>query len=84
MTEIEKLEQAVAGSPYGDAIIAEAKKLAAEPAHKYQQNIVDSLHERLGILKAYARIHADAGEEAKAVAEEDKVAIVEKALAALK
>lgn len=40
--------------------------------------------DRLGILKAYERIHKDAGEEAKATAEDEKIAIVEKALAALK
>ena len=84
MTEIEKLEAAVGNTAYGAAIVAEAKKLAAEPAHKYQQNIVDSLHERLGILKAYARIHEEAGEDAKAATEEEKVAVCEKALAALK
>ena len=84
MTNIEKLEAAVGNSAYGQAIVAEAKKLEAEGPHKYGQNIVDSLHERIGVLKAYERIHAEAGEEAKATAEADKVAIAEKALAALK
>jgi hypothetical protein len=34
-------------------------------------------------LKAYERIHREAGADAKATAEEDKIAIVEKALKAI-
>ena len=83
MNDIEKLTAAVGGTPYGDAIIAEAKHLASEPAHKYAQNIKDSLDERIGVLKAYERIHREDGENAKAVAEAEKIVIAEKALAAL-
>ena len=82
---VAKLEAAVGGTPYGDAIVNEAKEVLVDGEKpKYYQNMVDRLHERIGVLQAYERIHRNAGEEAKAAAEEDKIAIVEKALAAIK
>jgi len=78
------LTAAVGGTPYGDLIVDEAAETFGDADKKYGQNEKDRLHERLGVLKAYEKIHKDQGEEAKATAEADKIAIVKKALAALK
>jgi NTP pyrophosphatase (non-canonical NTP hydrolase) len=81
---VSKLTAAIGGTAYGDALIEEASETFGDADKKYGQDMKDRLDDRLGILKAYARIHADHGEEAKATAEEDKIAIIEKALAAIK
>ena len=81
---VSKLTAAVGGTPYGDAIIDEAAETYGDKDKKYGQDMVDRLDERIGVLKAYERIHREAGEEAKATAEADKLAIAEKALAAIK
>ncbi|UNT95104.1 FRAT-87 protein [Allobaculum mucilyticum] len=78
------LKAAVGGTAYGDAIVDEAAATYDDKDKKYGQDMKDRLDEKLGVLKAYERIHKDAGAEAKATAEADKIAIVEKALAALK
>lgn len=80
---VSKLQAAVGGNPYGDAIVAEAAATYGDKDKKYGQDMVDRLHERIGVLKAYERIHREDGEDAKAVAEADKIAIAEKALAAI-
>ncbi len=81
---VSTLKAAVGGTPYGDALVDEAAETYGDADKKYGQDMKDRLDEKLGVLKAYARIHKDAGKEAKAVAEDEKIAIVEKALAALK
>lgn len=81
---VSKLTAAVGGTPYGDAIIDEAAETYGDKDKKYGQDMIDRLDERIGVLKAYERIHREAGEEAKATAEADKLAIAEKALAAIK
>lgn len=81
---VSTLKAAVGGTPYGDALVDEAAETYGDADKKYGQDMKDRLDEKLGVLKAYARIHKDAGEEAKATAEDEKIAIVEKALAALK
>lgn len=81
---VNALKEAIGGTPYGDMLVDEAAETYGDKDKKYGQDMKDRLDDRLGILKAYARIHKDAGEEAKAVAEDEKIAIVEKALAALK
>lgn len=81
---VSKLTAAVGDTAYGKAIVEEAAETFDDADKKYGQDMKDRLDEKLGVLKAYARIHADHGEEAKATAEEDKIAIVEKAIAALK
>lgn len=81
---VSKLKTAVGGTPYGDAIVEEAAETYACCDKKYGQDMKDRLDEKLGVLKAYAAIHKDAGEAAKATSEDEKIAIVEKALAALK
>ncbi len=78
---IEALEKAVGDTAYGQYIIEDAKK--ADPDEKYGQNIVDRLHEMIGVLAAYERIHKAAGQDAKATTEADKIAIAKKALAAI-
>lgn len=81
---VDALKAAVGGTAYGDMIVEEAAETYGDKDKKYGQDMKDRLDDRLGILKAYARIHKAAGEEAKATAEDEKIAIVEKALAALK
>lgn len=81
---VNALKEAVGGTPYGDMLVDEAAETYGDKDKKYGQDMKDRLDERLGVLKAYARIHKDAGEEAKAVAEDEKIAIVKKALLALK
>lgn len=80
---VEALTKAVGGSAYGDAIIDEAAATYDDKDKKYGQDMKDRLDEKLGVLKAYERIHRDAGEAAKATAEAEKIAIVEKALKAI-
>lgn len=80
---VEALTKAVGGSAYGDAIIDEAAATYDDKDKKYGQDMKDRLDEKLGVLKAYERIHRDAGAEAKATAEAEKIAIVEKALKAI-
>lgn len=81
---VSTLKAAVGGTPYGDALVDEAAETYGDADKKYGQDMKDRLDERLGVLKAYERIHKDAGAEAKATAEAEKIAVVEKALAALK
>ena len=81
---VSALKTAVGGTAYGDAIVEEAAATFDDADKKYGQDMKDRLDEKLGVLKTYARIHKDAGAEAKATAEDEKIAIVEKALAALK
>ena len=81
---VSALKEAVGGTPYGEMLVDEAAETYGDKDKKYGQDMKDRLDERLGVLKAYARIHKGEGEEAKAVAEDEKIAIVEKALAALK
>lgn len=81
---VNTLKTAVGGTAYGDAIVDEAAETYGDADKKYGQDMKDRLDEKLGVLKAYARIHKNAGKDAMATAEEEKIAIVEKALAALK
>ena len=81
---VNALKEAVGGTPYGDMLVDEAAETYGDKDKKYGQDMKDRLDERLGVLKAYERIHKDAGQEAKATTEAEKIAIVEKALAALK
>ncbi|MCF0245982.1 MAG: hypothetical protein HUJ55_04070 [Ileibacterium sp.] len=81
---VDALKAAVGGTPYGDMLIDEAAETYGDADKKYGQDMKDRLDERLGILKAYARIHKNDGKEAMAATEDEKIAIVEKALAALK
>lgn len=80
---IDALKEAIGGSAYGDYIIEEAAETYGDKSKKYGQGIKDRLDERIGLLKAYERIHRAAGEEAKATAEAEKIAIAEKALKAV-
>ncbi len=94
---VDALKTAVGGTAYGDALVDEAAetygdkdkkygqdmKDRLDEDKKYGQDMKDRLDERLGVLKAYERIHREAGADAKATAEADKIAIVEKALKAI-
>jgi len=80
---VDALKEAVGGTPYGDAIVEKAEATYGETG-KYAQDMKDRLDESLGVLKAYQRIHKGAGEEAMATAEGEKIAIVKKALLAIK
>lgn len=80
---VSKLQAAVGGTAYGDALVNEAAETYGDADKKYGFSMKDRLDVRLGVLKAYEKIHQADGEEAKATAEADKIAIVEKALAAI-
>ena len=80
---VDALKTAVGGTAYGDALVDEAAETYGDKDKKYGQDMKDRLDERLGVLKAYERIHREAGADAKATAEADKIAIVEKALKAI-
>lgn len=80
---VNALKAAVGGTAYGDAIVDEAAETFGDKDKKYGWDMKDRLDTKLGVLKAYERIHANAGEAAKATAEADKIAIVEKALKAI-
>lgn len=77
------LEEAIGGTAYGDEVIADLVTNFGETG-KYAQDAKDRLDERLGTLKGWEKKHREEGETAKADEEAAKVAIVEKALAALK
>ena len=77
------LKAAVGGTAYGDALVEEAAATYGDKDKKYGYDMKDRLDVRLGVLKAYEKIHQNDGEEAKATAEADKIAIVEKALKAI-
>ncbi len=81
---VDALKAAVGGTAYGDMLVDEAAETYGDKDKKYGQDMKDRLDDRLGILKAFERLHREAGEEARATTEADKIAIVEKALAALK
>lgn len=80
---VNALKAAVGGTPYGDALVEEAAATYGDKDKKYGFDMKDRLDVRLGVLKAYEKIHQNDGEEAKATAEADKIAIVEKALKAI-
>ena len=80
---VSKLEAAVGDTAYGKALVNEAAETYGDKEKKYGYDMKDRLDVRLGVLKAYERIHKEDGEEAKATAEADKIAIVEKALKAI-
>lgn len=80
---VDALKAAVGGTPYGDSLVEEAAETYGDKDKKYGYDMKDRLDVRLGVLKAYERIHRNAGQEAKATAEADKIAIVEKALKAI-
>lgn len=77
-----KLQAAVGGTAYGDEIIADLVAHFDETG-KYAQNAKDRLDERLGTLTGWAKKHAAEGDAEKAAAEEAKIALVKKALAAI-
>lgn len=83
---VSKLEAAIGDTAYGKAIIADLAENYVEGADKpkYYFTPIDRLDSRLGFLKGYERVHRNDGKEAMATAEADKIAIVEKAIAALK
>lgn len=58
---VRALKEAVGGTPYGDAIVEEAAADFGDADKKYGQDMKDRLDEKLGVLKAYARIHKDSG-----------------------
>ncbi|WP_304684479.1 FRAT-87 protein [Ileibacterium valens] len=80
---VNALKAAVGGTAYGDALVEEAAATYGDEDKKYGYDMKDRLDVRLGVLKAYEKIHQNDGEEAKATAEADKIAIVEKALKAI-
>lgn len=80
---VDALKEAVGGTAYGDSLVDEAAETYGDADKKYGWTMKDRLDTKIGVLKAYERIHADAGKEAAATAEADKIAICEKALKAI-
>lgn len=80
---VNKLTAAVGDTVYGKELIAEAEKTYGDSAEKYGWDMKDRLDLRLAILKAYAGMDKTFGREARETAEEDKIAIVDKALKAI-
>lgn len=76
------LQTAIGGTAYGDEVIADLTEHFGEEG-KYAQNAKDRLDDRLGLLKGWEKKHLEEGDKAKADAEAEKIAIVEKALAAI-
>lgn len=76
------LETAVGGTAYGDEIIEDLVAHFDETG-KYAQNAKDRLDERIATLKGWAKKHEAEGQADKAAEELAKVAIAEKALAAI-
>ena len=79
-----KLTAAIGDSAYGKALIEVLADTFDDADKKYGQDTLDRLDDRLGFLKGWEKKHASMGEEAKATAEADKIAVIEKAIAALK
>lgn len=80
---IAALTKAVGDTAYGKELVTEAENTYGDELKKYGFSMKDRLDVRLGVLKAYEKIHKDFGDEAKATAEADKIAIIEKALKAI-
>lgn len=80
---VSKLTAAVGDTPYGKELVAEAEKTYGDSEQKYGWDMKDRLDLRLAILKAYAKIDKTFGKEARETAEEDKIAIIDKALKAI-
>ena len=80
---VNALKEAVGGTPYGDMLVDEAAETYGDKDKKYGQDMKDRLDLRLAILKAYARIDKTFGKEARETADEDKIAIIDKALKAI-
>ncbi len=76
------LETAIGGTAYGDEVIEDLVAHFDETG-KYAQNAKDRLDDRLGSLKGWEKKHREEGDTAKADEEAAKIAIVEKALAAI-
>jgi hypothetical protein len=81
---VSKLNAAVGDTAYGKELVKEAEETYGDADKKYGWNMKDRLDLRLAIIKAYAKKDAALGKAAKETAEEEKIAIVEKALAAIK
>lgn len=81
--EFEAKLAAVAGDcAYGKEIVADLVDHFDETG-KYAQTAKDRLDDRLGSLKGWEKRHKDEGDAAKAEEEAAKIALVEKALAAI-
>ncbi len=76
------LETAVGDTAYGNEIIEDLVAHFDETG-KYAQNAKDRLDDRLGSLKGWEKKHREEGDVVKADEEAEKIAIVEKALAAI-
>lgn len=77
-----KLTAAIGATEYGKEVIADLVANFDETG-KYAQTAKDRLDDRLGTLKGWEKKHEAEGEMAKAAVEAEKIAIVEKALAAI-
>ncbi|MGI6109930.1 MAG: FRAT-87 protein [Eubacteriaceae bacterium] len=79
---IAALEKAVGDTEKGKEIIAKAEQVYGETG-KYSQDMVDRLHDAIGGYKGVIEHDTKADKPAEAAADAEKMAVVEKALAAL-
>lgn len=79
---VDALTKAVGDTAYGKKIIADAEANYGADG-KYAQNIKDRLDDMIGSEGGWEKKHEAEGEVAKAEAEEDRIAIAKKALAAV-
>ncbi len=78
------LQAAVGDTPYGRKLVSEADETWGAAEKKYGWNMKDRLDDKIGVLKAYQKIHAAAGKESLAEAEGERIAVCEKALEAIR
>lgn len=77
------LTDAIGGTPYGDELIKDLTEHFDETG-KYAQTAKDRLDEHIGTLRGWEKKHYEEGKHAAAAEEAEKLAICEKALAAIK
>ncbi len=80
---IDALQKAVGDTEVGQEIIKKAGEVYDETG-KYSQDLTDRLNERIGIDEMWAKKDRAEGDFDKAAADDDTIAIVEKALDAIK
>lgn len=79
---IAALQAAVGDTEEGQKIIAKAEKVWGETG-KYSQDLVDRLHEEIGVDRMWAKKDEANGKAELAAGDEAKIAIIDKALAAI-
>lgn len=77
-TEIFEKLNAAADSAYAKSVVELLENTYDDCEKKYGQNTLDRIDDRIGFLKGWEKKHAAEGDAAKAEAEAEKVAALEK------